>query len=837
MIEKLGKYEIRRELGRGAMGVVYEAFDPVIKRTVAIKTIRAEQLGSEEASEVLARFRREAQAAGRLNHPNIVGIYDFDEQDGTSFIVMEYVAGRDLREIFAEDQRFAIPDVARLMGQVLAALDYSHRQKVVHRDIKPANIFLTADGTAKVADFGIAHIETSSLTHAGSVIGTPGYMSPEQIQGLPVDGRSDLFSAGVILYQLLTGERPFTGSAATTTMQKVLNEEPLPPSTLNVQLPDAIDAVMKKALAKKADQRYQTAAEFAQDLQRAMGPRGAVSPALPAGGFATRTVAAGASDATVIHGEDATALGSTVHARASSPPPQAAEVPPAPAYMASTPSQAPAKTIVLVVLMAVVASAVGMFLFKKDAGVPAGGLLTSATPPAATTASPAPAPAATPAPPAAPSTPASVAASAPPSSQAAPAPAQAPSAPAPQAAVSVPATTKPAAPPGTLVITAVGLADPSDPRYQGDAGKAGDEARADAKSQLVSKAIALLVDHDSLAKNYDTLATRLLANSGSYVSTVMRESEARVGQDGLVAVTTEALVNVKAVQKSLNEMTRKDRVQLIRASGDPRIALRVQVHDADRPDAPVRGAPVVENLLKERIKSFGFRTWSDDADPARAADFLVSVDAKLRAISTRLEASGITITKYAVSAMTVKCIDRASGEEIYFNTALPKGGGTFATSDEALRAFGERIADAFTRDFFLSHVNVAAMPVRLALDAVPERVSKALGRELLSLPAVLTAVPATSGNAWDLELAGSGSVSELVSRGVLAPLNAKMRSPCFVLGATQGAQVGLRFEERCNDEALVSRLETLPPAGLVDAPMARRSAVIKNPDTLKKLAI
>ena len=231
----LGKYEVRREIGRGAMGVVYEGYDPQIKRVVALKTIRPDQLQGGDPATVIARFRREAQAAGRLSHPNIVSIYDFGEDAGVWYIAMEFVKGRELKECFEANERFRTADIVRIMAQILAALDYSHRQGVIHRDIKPANIFLLDDGTVKVADFGIAHIDSSNLTQVGTVLGTPSYMSPEQILGLPVDGRSDLFSAGVVLYQFLTGERPFAGSA-TTTMQKVLKEEPLPPSTLNVQV-------------------------------------------------------------------------------------------------------------------------------------------------------------------------------------------------------------------------------------------------------------------------------------------------------------------------------------------------------------------------------------------------------------------------------------------------------------------------------------------------------------------------------------------------------------------------------------------------------------------------
>ena len=265
---KLGKYEVRGELGRGAMGVVYEGYDPLIERVVALKTIRADQLVGDNAREIVARFRREAQAAGRLSHPNIVSIYDFGEDAGVWYIAMEFVKGRELKEYFEAQQRFSTADSVRILTQILSALGYSHKLGVIHRDIKPANIILLADGSVKVADFGIAHIESSELTQVGAVLGTPSYMSPEQIQGLPIDGRSDLFSVGVILYQFLTGERPFTGSS-TITMRKVLEENPLPPSRFNVQLPGAMDAVVRKALEKRADDRYQSADEFAAALHAA----------------------------------------------------------------------------------------------------------------------------------------------------------------------------------------------------------------------------------------------------------------------------------------------------------------------------------------------------------------------------------------------------------------------------------------------------------------------------------------------------------------------------------------------------------------------------------------
>ncbi|MBI2750894.1 MAG: serine/threonine protein kinase, partial [Burkholderiales bacterium] len=291
---KLGKYVIRRELGRGAMGVVYEGFDPFIERTVAIKTIKPERM-DQAASEMLARFKREAQAAGRLNHPNIVSIYEYGEENGTAFIAMEFIKGKELKDYFESCQRFANRDIARIMGEILGALDHAHRNGVTHRDMKPANVIILEGGVVKVADFGIARIESSELTQAGTVLGTPSYMSPEQFLGTPVDGRSDIFSCGVILYQFLTGERPFSG-AVTTIMHKVLKEEPLAPSMLNTTLPPAWDAVVKRALAKSPAERYQSAAQFAADITAVAEGR---TPSTMTSG-ADATLVEAAPDATVV---------------------------------------------------------------------------------------------------------------------------------------------------------------------------------------------------------------------------------------------------------------------------------------------------------------------------------------------------------------------------------------------------------------------------------------------------------------------------------------------------------------------------------------------------------
>lgn len=272
--ERIGKYAIRRALGRGAMGTVYEGFDEVIERRVAIKTILREYLENAEAQDAIARFKREAQAGGRLNHPAIVGVYEYGEDDGGAFIVMEYVEGKELRQYFRMANRFDLIDVFEIMKQLLLALDYSHRQGVVHRDIKPANLMILPGMKLKIMDFGIARIESSSLTQVGTVVGTPTHMSPEQLAGQPADGRSDVWSCGVILYELLTGVSPFMGDTPAVVMHKVLQAQPDPPSRLVPSLPEAFDAVVAKALGKKPEDRFPSAREFHAALLAAFQGRG-----------------------------------------------------------------------------------------------------------------------------------------------------------------------------------------------------------------------------------------------------------------------------------------------------------------------------------------------------------------------------------------------------------------------------------------------------------------------------------------------------------------------------------------------------------------------------------
>jgi serine/threonine-protein kinase len=267
-VETLGKYEIRRQLGRGAMGTVYEAFDPVIERVVAIKTVRLPEVADAETAEEIARFRREAQAAGRLTHPNIVGVFDYGETADLAYIVMEFVDGPSLKNLLDKNERFPLPRIVQIMEDLLAGLQFSHERGVVHRDIKPANLMLTKSGQGKIADFGIARIESSSMTQAGTVLGTPAYMSPEQFMGQVVDARTDIYSAGVLLYQLLTGERPFEGSMSAI-MHKALNTEAPSPSQISVTAPRPLDAVVRKAMAKRPEDRFSSAAEFMAAIRAA----------------------------------------------------------------------------------------------------------------------------------------------------------------------------------------------------------------------------------------------------------------------------------------------------------------------------------------------------------------------------------------------------------------------------------------------------------------------------------------------------------------------------------------------------------------------------------------
>ena len=265
--QRIGKYVIESELGRGAMGVVYKAVDPVIGRTVAIKTIRFDVLAdSGQRGEAQKRFLREAQSAGGLTHPNIVTIYDIGEAGGTAYIAMEYVEGRSLESLLASGTRWDISQIVPFAFQLAEALDAAHRKGIVHRDIKPGNILVDAEGRPHVVDFGIARISTSTMTQTSMVMGTPFYMAPEQIAGRKVDHRADIFALGAVLYEMLTLEKPFPGETLTTVIYKIMNENPAPIREIRREIPEGIAAIIEKALAKDTGDRYASCREMIADL-------------------------------------------------------------------------------------------------------------------------------------------------------------------------------------------------------------------------------------------------------------------------------------------------------------------------------------------------------------------------------------------------------------------------------------------------------------------------------------------------------------------------------------------------------------------------------------------
>ncbi len=267
MNSHLGRYEIISEIGQGAMGVVYKATDPLIDRVVAIKTINL-GMAQDEKEEYEGRFYQEAKAAGRLSHPNIVTIYDVGKSGEVAYIAMEFLQGRELRDVLNDAAVLPVKQVLDIVSQVALGLSYAHEHGIVHRDVKPSNIMVIRDGHVKITDFGIARMESAAVrTQTGMVLGSPKYMSPEQVMGKTLDQRSDIFSLGVMLYEMLTGKAPFVGENINAIMYQTMNVIPAPPSTLNPAVPEMLNFIVAKALAKDLDARYQNARDLADDLR------------------------------------------------------------------------------------------------------------------------------------------------------------------------------------------------------------------------------------------------------------------------------------------------------------------------------------------------------------------------------------------------------------------------------------------------------------------------------------------------------------------------------------------------------------------------------------------
>ncbi|MGE5466321.1 MAG: serine/threonine-protein kinase [Ignavibacteria bacterium] len=267
MSGQFGRYEVVSELGRGAMGVVYRANDPVLGRTVAVKTINL-SIDPEERAEYEARFNQEAKAAGSLNHPAIVTIYDLGRTDNLAYMAMEFIEGREVKDLLSEGRALPPAQAISVAAQVAEGLAYAHQRGIVHRDIKPANIMVLASGAAKITDFGIARIQQSDVkTRTGVLLGSPKYMAPEQVLGQPIDHRADIFALGIVLYEMLTGKPPFAGNSLESLMYQTTTVDPPAPSRLEPALPEMLDLIVARALKKQPGDRYQDAAELAADLR------------------------------------------------------------------------------------------------------------------------------------------------------------------------------------------------------------------------------------------------------------------------------------------------------------------------------------------------------------------------------------------------------------------------------------------------------------------------------------------------------------------------------------------------------------------------------------------
>lgn len=750
--QKLGKYEVRRAIGRGGMGIVYEGFDPVIDRRVALKTFITEFFDGTQADNLLTRLRREAQAAGRLSHRNIIAIYDYDEditKDAqgadvtTAFIAMEFVEGRTLESYFEAHERFAMREIERIMSELLDALDYSHRSGVVHRDIKPANMILLGDGTVKVADFGVARIESSTLTQVGTVLGSPSYMSPEQFMGQTVDGRSDLYSAGVVLYQLLTAEVPFTG-AFTTIMHRVLNDDAPPPSALNVQVPRGFDAVLRRAMAKRPDERYQTAAEFKQAVLSAqISVPSAGTAAAPAQGTLLRPPSGGGSGAAA----------------------------------AATRQRVLAPAALFAALGVLIIAAVAGYFYWSGR-------------------------------------------------KAHPSQAQSqPLLPAAESSGSEMHSAQGRAPDdGYMLISAVGVANTTDPGYANDPAAAERGVWLDARRQLIAKAAALYVQPGSLNANYGVVRSKLLSRSDDFIVKVVQQQPAQITKDGLMLGTMQANVNVRDVQKSLNQISRDERIEFIRNNGDPRISVGVRAWSADAdPSSDAAESAVAENLLKDRIRSFGFVV-VDDAAARPPADFHVEGAVKFKKLSAKLPASGLIVEKFVLTAWTVKAVDARTGEEIYHNTAIPRKQ-SWASQELALEDVGRLIGEEFNKGFFLQYFDFKPKKARLRFSGLPPALAGVVTETVNASLVVLNAAPAQQSGSdlvIDAQLSGAAdSAAHLVEQAILAPLNRKIGVTCFSIEGGEGgeaAELHVLFDNSCTSDATIKRLQTAPPDALPGAP-------------------
>lgn len=355
--EKIGRYSILDIVGKGGMGVLYRAQDTVLERDVALKMMLVDFTHDASTRE---RFQREARAVARLQHRNVVTIHELGEVEGTPYIVMELLGGRDLDALLKSEVQLTLVQKLEIAAQLCEGLAYAHEQGIVHRDIKPGNVRVLEDGTVKILDFGIAKFAQSSVTQTGSVMGTPSYMAPEQIMGQPVDGRSDLFSAGVLLYELLAGTKPFQGDSPTAVVYQIMNGEPVPLEKYVTGVPDAINQIVMRSLQKDPAQRYQKAKEMASDLQMV---RAMLDPPLHSGHTPIAGMASGGTTMmnVPLYATQQTTMGSVTRGSVANAEIRSAAVDAAAEFVSTARPEEKSKSTIVWVAVAVVAVVIGVF--------------------------------------------------------------------------------------------------------------------------------------------------------------------------------------------------------------------------------------------------------------------------------------------------------------------------------------------------------------------------------------------------------------------------------------------------------------------------------------------
>jgi serine/threonine-protein kinase len=411
----------------------------------------------------------------------------------------------------------------------------------------------------------------------------------------------------------------------------------------------------------------------------------------------------------------------------------------------------------------------------------------------------------------------------------------------------VAAKTDAAAPERTMVVTAEGLADPNGEAYARDKGLLLDALRADAKNQILEKAVGAYVESSTLVENYAVIKDRVFSRSQGIIKKVLKESEPWVGDDGFAHLLLKAEVYVGGLEDALKEMSRDERVAALKEYGNPRISAVVNVRDAARGlDVVAERSPVAENIIKERIKSFGYRIWSDDGkggtgQGARAADFAISGEAKFKTVSARLPASGLTVTKYVLTSLTIKCVDNHTGEEIYYNSKVPQKQ-SWADEDQALEEVGRIIGGEFSKEFFAEHLQAPAKTYQLQVSGLPSYdAGQLVKKEFIGLRPVLNVdfreFDKSGSSLYEVEFVGTrGNFGEFLQKAILVPLNQKMGQGAFTLTSAHGDVVKLEFASKMDAPAIMERLGHTVPASLAQAPPERLRELVKSDEALKKVA-